>query len=191
MEFSSKQVVTMVAAVCAAVVLAPVGVMAATGQLVNIADGGNGRLAKVGSSGTVYAETRAGVVDHSFQFYRENLANTGWYPAYEITGKRIAITELTLTARFDSTNYSYVKIYTRVRTSGTANCSTGTGWSLPKYLRTALVRGGSTVQLQFNGPPLISATPSSASQKVCIGILYQERAGSPTLDVAMIGYTFS
>lgn len=38
MKFQAKHVVTMVCAVSAAAVLAPVGVMAATGTLVNVTD---------------------------------------------------------------------------------------------------------------------------------------------------------
>jgi hypothetical protein len=53
-RFSSKQIVVMVVAVCAAVVLAPVGVMAATGSLVNIVDPSNAsHKAHVDSSGHV------------------------------------------------------------------------------------------------------------------------------------------
>jgi hypothetical protein len=37
-RFTNRQIVTMVAAVCAAVVLAPVGALAATGSLVTITD---------------------------------------------------------------------------------------------------------------------------------------------------------
>ncbi|HEV2891558.1 MAG TPA: hypothetical protein VGX28_14390 [Frankiaceae bacterium] len=54
-RLSGGQIVTIVVAICAAVVLAPVGVMAATGQLVNIADpvtGGN--QARVNSAGSLY-----------------------------------------------------------------------------------------------------------------------------------------
>lgn len=55
MKFSSKQVVTMVVAVCAAVVLAPVAVSAATGSLVNIVDPVNaGSKARVNPTGTLW-----------------------------------------------------------------------------------------------------------------------------------------
>ena len=55
MRFSSKQVVTMVVAVCAAVVLAPVAVYAATGSFVNITDPVNaGSKARVNPSGTLW-----------------------------------------------------------------------------------------------------------------------------------------
>ena len=191
-RFTGKQVVTMVACVCAAVVLAPVGVMAATGQLVNITDPTNAnRKAKVGSSGTVYTESRAGVVDHSFSSYQETVTDVITHPVYEITApNRIAITEATFTLHGDnSASTNHVRIYSRVRTSGTANCQTGTGWTSPKTLRSVVVRAGSTVQLQFNGPPLISQTPG-AGQKVCIGFQQTKWTGSTDLDAGLTGYTF-
>jgi len=192
-RFSSNQIVTMVVAVAAAVVLAPVGVMAATGTLVNITDPTNGaRKAKVGSSGTLYTESRAGVVDHSFSLIFETITDVVARSVYEIAAPtRIALTEVTFTLHGDNTaSTNHVRIYSRVRTSGTANCQNGTGWTTPKVLRTVVVRAGSTVQQLYNGPPLISQTPG-AGQKVCIGFQQTKYTGSTDLDVALTGYTFS
>lgn len=191
-RFSSNQIVTMVVAVAAAVVLAPVGVMAATGQLVNIVDPGNAsRQVRVGSDGTLFVESRPGVVPHSFSTMHETITDVITHPVYEIAAPtRIAITEATFTLHGDNTaSTNHVRIYSRVRTSGTANCQTGTGWTSPKTLRSVVVRAGSTVQLVFNGPPLISQTPA-AGQKVCIGFQQTKWTGSTDLDVGVTGYTF-
>jgi hypothetical protein len=57
-RFSSGQIVTMVVAVCAAVALAPVGVMAATGSFINIVDPINGgSKARVNGSGGLHTTT--------------------------------------------------------------------------------------------------------------------------------------
>ncbi|HEX8002336.1 MAG TPA: hypothetical protein VF519_06540 [Mycobacteriales bacterium] len=55
-RLSGRHIVTIVVAVCAAVVLAPVGVMAATGTLVNITDPVNSaNRARVTSAGSMYS----------------------------------------------------------------------------------------------------------------------------------------
>lgn len=54
-RLTGRHIVTIVASICAAVVLAPVGVMAATGQLVNIADPVTGsNQARVNSGGGLH-----------------------------------------------------------------------------------------------------------------------------------------
>lgn len=191
--FSSKQVVAMVVAVCAAVVVAPVGVMAATGQLVNIADPGNaGRVARVGAAGTLQVEVRPGVVQNSFSTMHERVTDVLGHTLYEATAPaRVALTEATFALRGEnSASVNHVRIYSRVRTSGTASCENGTGWTTPKTLRTVVLRGGNTVQLVFPGPPLISQMPA-AGQRVCLAFQQTKWAGTTELDVAVTGYTFS
>jgi hypothetical protein len=184
----------MVVAVCAAVVLAPVGVMAATGTLVNIADPGNAaRVARVGSGGTLQVESRAGSVANSFNTFHDNVADFVKTTVYEATApSRVAVTEATFTLDAVDTSPSVlIEIYSRVRTSGTAPCSNGTGWSEPRKLRSVLVRGNDMVQLLFNGPPLISQA-APAGQRTCIGFwTIQTRNGGGNVDVGMTGYTFS
>lgn len=192
MRFTNKQVVAMVVAVCAAVVLAPVGVLAATGQLVTLVDPVLDRKVRVGSGGTLQVESRAGSMSGAFSTLHENITDVTGHSVWEVNAPgRIAITEVTLTLRGDNTaSTNHVRVYSRVRTSGTASCQNGTGWTTPKTLRTYVVRAGSTVQALFNGPPLVSQA-GAAGQRVCIAFQQTKWTGSTELDVGLTGYSFS
>ena len=75
MKFQAKHVVTMVACVSAALVLAPVAVYAG-GSLVTLVDPTyNDRKVRVGSSGALHVETKAGAMIGAFNMHEEN--NTG------------------------------------------------------------------------------------------------------------------
>jgi hypothetical protein len=191
MQFAPKHVVTMVVAVCVAAVLAPVGVMAATGTLVNITDPyDSSRRAKVGSTGTLTVESRAGAPTGSWNTFHENITDVIGHTLVEaVNPNRLALTEATFTLHGDNTaSTNHVRIYSQVRTSGSNPCG-GAGWTTPKTLRTVVVRAGSTVQLQFSGPPLLAQTPATG-QKVCLRFQQTKWTGSTSLDVATTGYTF-
>lgn len=191
--FSSKQIVTMVVAVSAAVVLAPVGVMAATGQLVNIADPGNaGRVARVAGAGTLQVETRPGVVQHSFN----RSISTGefaFHKLYEVAApNRIALTEVSVGTTGSTYPEWQVLIVAYVQTTGTGACGTSLTGYTKHVLREFMVPPQDTRQLLFNGPPLV--VPSGAAGKLtCVGFAVQEMGGG--VDAKFLfgatGYTFS
>lgn len=190
MRFSSKQVVTMVACVSAAVVLAPVGVMAATGTLVNITDPVLGeRKARIGSGGTLQVESRAGATSGAF-----NKAITfqgfGFHKLAETTGpNRIAITEVTLSG-YEVDYDAEGALIAYVQTTGTGACGTTiTGYTKHELRRFAWPMYEVT-QLQFNGPPLI-VPAAAAGKKVCVGLVMQELGTGSDLFVGATGYTFS
>ena len=191
MQFLPKHVVTMVVAVSAAAVFAPVGVMAATGQLVNITDPTTpSRQAKVGSTGALYVESRAGAVNGSFNTMTEKITDVIGHTIYETTSpNRMALTEATFTLRGDNTALvNHVRIFWQTRTSGTAACG-GSGWTMPKTMKTVAVHAGETVQLRFDGPPLVMpAAPSG--QAVCIRFQQTKWSGGTELDVSTIGYVY-
>lgn len=189
MQFAPKHVVTMVACVCAAVVLAPVGVMAATGQLVNITDPHTStRKARVGSTGTLQVESRAGSPAGAYTKFFEKLTDvTGKVVVEAAYPKRIAVTEFTATVHGDVTPPNEVRIYYRIRTSGTGSCAAHTGWTLPVTLRTITL--SETQQLLFTGPPLLLPKPA-AGQAVCLGAQQTTWWNGTKLDIGVSGFTF-
>ena len=190
MKFSSKQVVAMVVAVSAAVVLAPVGVMAATGQLVNIADPViTGRSARVGSGGTLQVESRAGATSGAFNksFAFQGL---GFHKIAETTGpNRIAITEVTLSG-YEVDYDAEAALVAYVQTTGTGTCGT----TLSGYTKTELRRFAwpmnEVTQLTFDGPPLIVPAPAPG-KIVCVGFAMQEVGTQARLFLGATGFTYS
>ncbi|HEV2889224.1 MAG TPA: hypothetical protein VGX28_02520 [Frankiaceae bacterium] len=190
-RFSSNQIVTMVCAVAAAVVLAPVGVMAATGQLVNIVDPSNaGRAARVGSGGTLHVETRPGAVQNSFT-RQINTTELGNSPVYEVTApQRIALTQLTVSNGESDYPETEVRVNAYVQTTGTAACGTTTTGYTQVELARFVLPPKDTRQILWNGPPLV--VPSGASGKKSCVVLYLQEHGSPSETFYNVsGYTFS
>ncbi len=191
MRFTSKQVVAMVVAVSAAVVLAPVGVMAATGSLVNIADGSNSsRLTRVGSNGTLFTETRAGVLSNAFNINVNNVTDLSLHKLVE-TGypNHLAITELTVATSGTENGYTTkVDVRAYVRTSGTATCG-GAGWT-STTLRRVSVKTNETVQLVFDGPPLVLPVPANG-QRVCLTASIVQLPNGIVADFGGTGYQFT
>lgn len=190
MRFQAKHIVAIVACGSAAAVLAPVGVMAATGTLVNITDPFDGsRAARVTERGTLWVESRAGVASDSFTVLHENKTDVVAYVVKETTS-RIAVTSLIVTVHGDNTaSTNHFRLMAQTRTSGTAACG-GSGWSTPKTLATLVVRAGSTEQLLWNGPPLVLPTPA-AGQRVCLRVQQTKYTGSTDSDMAVTGFTFT
>ena len=191
MRFTSKQVVLMVVAVSAAVVLAPVGVMAATGSLVNIADGSNSsRLTRVGSNGTLFTETRAGVLSNAFNMDVNNVADLSLHKMVE-TGypNHLAITELTVATRATDNGYTtQVDVRAYLRTSGTSACG-GAGWT-STTLRRFSVKTNETVQLLFDGPPMVLPVPAEG-QRVCLAMSITQLPNGVVADFGGTGYQFT
>jgi hypothetical protein len=190
MRFEPKHVVTMVVAVCAAAVLAPVGVMAATGQIVNIVDPVlSARQVRVGSGGTLQVESRAGATSGAFNksFTFQGL---GFHKIAEATGpNRIAITEVTLSG-YEVDYDAEAALVAYVQTTGTGTCGT----TLTGYTKTELRRFAfpmkEVTQLTFDGPPLM--VPAAAAGKVvCVGFAMQEVGTDARIFLGATGYTYS
>jgi hypothetical protein len=181
----------MVVAGCAAIVFAPVGVMAATGQIVNIADGSNAsRLTRVGSNGTLFTETRAGVLSNAFNMNLNNVVDLSLHKMIE-TGypNHLAITEVTVGTRGTENGYTtQVDVRAYVRTSGTNACG-GAGWT-STMLRRLSVKTNETVQLVFDGPPLVLPVPASG-QRVCLTMSITQLPSGIVADFGGTGYQFT
>lgn len=193
MQLAPKHVVTMVACVCAAVVLAPVGVMAATGTLVNLTDPlDSSRKARVSGISGLYVDTRPRATAGSFNLLTTDV-NYVTPQALRATPSPngIAVTSVVVTVKGDnSASVNHVRLYSRVRTSGNGPCSAGTGWTTPKYLVSIAVHAGSTEQVTYDGPPLV-IPPAAAGQAVCLGFQQTQHTGSTWTDVAVTGFTFT
>lgn len=190
MTFTPKHVVTLVACVCAAAVLAPVGVLAATGTLVNISDPVYGsRKARVSAANALTVDSRAGVPTGAFSFVRNDVTEIAFPKVAEVgAGQRIAVTEITVSSTGpDNGVPTVVRVSAWTRRSGTSACG-GAGWT-EKVLRKVAVQIGRTEQLVFTGPPLLLPTPASG-QRVCLtaGV---EGMGSAAAHYGVIGYVFS
>jgi hypothetical protein len=191
MQLAPRHLVAIVASVCAAVVLAPVGVMAATGSFVNITDPfSSARRARVGADGTLWAETRAGVTSHAFNISANNVVGLSTRKLTEAAApNRLAITEITAATRgTENGNPLQVDLIAAVRTSGTEACG-GTGWTRT-LLRRFSVKTNETVQLLFDGPPLILPSPA-AGQRVCLLALVTFYPSGVVLDLGGTGYTYT
>lgn len=184
MKFSSKQVVVMVCAMSAAVVLAPVGVMAATGTLVNLTDPVvNSRKARVTSAGALQVETRPGVVANAVNAAHFDIAGTQPFKVIQATGPvRMAVDDVMVTVRkFGSpvTAPTIVNLVYYLRVSGTNPCG-GTGWT-PTVLRRFSLETGQTAHHSFTGPPLI--VPRTPDGKVgCVAIKLYQWVGDTRVD---------
>lgn len=192
MKLAPKHVVAMVVAISAAAVLTPVGVMAATGTLMNITDPYDaGRRARVGSNNTLFAETRPGVPTSAFNLQIEDVTDVVLHKLYETTSpKKIAITEATFTVEGDDVTGPNTHVDLLAFTQHTTGYSCGhpSGWT-KKILRTVALSPGETVQQVYPGPPLL--LPGAATgKKVCLGFQQTRWLGGTKLTVAVSGYTY-
>lgn len=194
MDFQPKHVVTMVVALCAAAVLAPVGVMAATGTLVNIADPIEGsRRARVGTSNTLFTETRPGVPTGALNARIADVTDVVLHKLHESTApKRIAVTEWAVTVRGDdvagpNTHVDLIA-FTEHGTPGAYACGHPSGWT-KKVLRTIALSPGESEQQVFTGPPLLLPTPA-AGKRTCLGFQQTRWLGGTKLDVMVSAYTY-
>jgi hypothetical protein len=195
MKFAPKHVVAMVVSICAAVVLAPVGVMAATGQLVNIADPVIGtRKAQVSSDGRLWVDARAGASTNTFSFATDQLSGNVFVKLFEATGpRRVALTEVSFAAGLLNTTNGYAfraTLWGLARTTGTAACALNApGWTA-RRLRTVEVPINDSVAVSFAGTPLL--VPAAASgQPMCLGVYIDRTITSAQLFVGGTGYTYA
>jgi hypothetical protein len=192
MRFSSKQVVTMVVAGCAAVVFAPVAVFAATGQLVNITDPAySTRQARVSFNGGVVSEARAWPGPNAFSV-RGSRYQFGWIGLVSTTGPtRLSITKLLLAGPFDTPgNAGEVLLEAFVRTSGTEPCNgPGTAGYARHTLAHVWVPARQTIQLDYSGQSL--PIPAAASgQPLCFGVTYYAGNTNMTIYADAVGFKY-
>ncbi|HVF05390.1 MAG TPA: hypothetical protein VNA20_11170 [Frankiaceae bacterium] len=202
MKLTPKQLVTMVLAVSVAAVLTPVGVMAATGTLVNVTDPLNSaRKARVTHGGALQVEQRAGlpVGAASRHFVANNLT---FHKLAEATyPERIGVTEVTLGSHgpVGSTyGHNYVDLVAYVQTSGSSPCGPVSAFVSPppgyerKVLRRFVVRNlQQSIQATWNGPALVVPAPAAAGRKVCVQLEVQLISTETTLWLGGTAYKYT
>ena len=193
MEFAPKHVVAIVVSLCAAAVLAPVGVIAATGQLVNITDPFvSSRRARVTSSNSLQTETRAGFGPNTIsQYWTADTLES--FTFGEATGPdRLALTEMTLgsvgPSNGTTTGHHYVDVVSYVQTTGTGTCgASSTGWTV-KTLRRLVVRNfHPSTQIDWTGPVLL-APKSAAGKKACVVVRVNTFTSGSVIYIGATGY---
>ena len=191
--FSSKQIVTMVVAVCAAAVLAPVGVMAATGSLVNVVDPVLAdRKVRVGSAGSLQVETRPGVTSGALNVSHVDVQNLTPRKLAETTAPtRLALAELTVGVHNIGNPVNeptVVEINQYVHVSGTSACGL-TGWT-GTVLRRVTLKNDETLHLKFDGPPLIVPTPA-AGKRYCLAAKLYQWVGETKVDIGATVFSYA
>lgn len=127
-------------------------------------------------------------LERTFNLTAEGLDGVVAHPLLEIDGnERLAITELSITVNGDAASASRGRLYTKERTSGATSCSSGSGWNLPKTLRTYAVRSGQTLQLDYSGAPLVVGNGGH----VCLGFQQVQWWSGTTMDVGVSGFSFT
>jgi hypothetical protein len=186
---SARERMLLAFTVCLALLVIPMTALAATGQLVNIADGTNvARLTKVGEVGALYVETRPGIPSGAVNRLAEK-TGTGWLLIHQQSGSRsLAVSEMTF-ANLSTAGAKTIMI--RYYVIGTADsCATPT--AAPGVtgadVRRVIVPNQTTLQLDFTGVPVFVSAPASG-KKYCFGIV----VSGPTTGVlatGLTGYTF-
>jgi hypothetical protein len=196
MELAPRHIVTMVAAVSAAVVLAPVGVMAATGSLVNITDPfSSSRQARVSADGSLRVESRAAVSGYTFNVALPGTSSLSFYKLVEATGPySIAVTDLSAAADTGlnqaAAGYAVrMEFVALTRTSGTAACAyNASGWTR-KTLRWMDVAPSRTDQLSFASTPIV-VPGAAAGHLACLGVQLWVMPSNTSVFIAAAGYKF-
>lgn len=113
-RFTGRQLTTMVVAACIAVVAAPVGAMAATGSLINIADPANAaQVAHVDASGHLYVGDGSGALTVDGTVSAKSVTQTVVLWSYYLNGQNAYNTP-----RFSVAAYGQVRV-------GLSNASSG------------------------------------------------------------------
>lgn len=193
MQFAPKHVVSMVACGAAAVVLAPVGVLAATGTLVHLTDPYYPeRKARVSTSNSLQVETRAGVAVNSFSF-GVRATGLGHFPITEVTGPdRIAVTEITLGSHgptnASTSGHNFVDLVSYIQTTGTGTCGqTSTGYVRKELRRFVVMNLAPSYQMTFDGPPLLSPV-APAGKKSCLTLEVSTYTSTSQVNMGATGY---
>jgi len=196
MKLEARHVVAIVACVCAAAVLAPVGVMAATGSLVNITDPSYAsRKARVSADGSMRVESRAAATTNTFNRSSNGVSSLSFTKLIEVSGpRRLAITDIsfsadTFTSQSTAGYAARLEFVALVRKSGTAACAyNAAGWQRTT-LRWVDVAATRTDQLSFAGSPLVPPV-ATGSEDTCIGFQVWVLPSSVTIFAGISGYTY-
>lgn len=193
MQFAPKHIVAIVVAVSAAAVLTPVGVMAATGQLVNITDPVDaGNKARVTDNGALQVETRPRATRYVKNVSHVDIASLTPRPLLEVAApSKIALLEVTVGVR-DFGNPviapTIVDLVSYVRTSGVNPCGQA-GWTGTTLRRITLMTD-KTEQVTFDnaGLPLPVAP---AGKRQCLAAKLYQWVGDTRVDIGATVYAFS
>lgn len=196
MKFAPKHVVAMVACVCAAAVLAPVGVMATTGTIVNITDAVYAaRKARVSADGSLRVEQRAAATTNTFNRSSAGVSSLSFTKLIEVSGpRRLAITDLsfsadTFTSQATAGYAARLEFVALIRKSGVSPCAySSAGWTRTT-LRWVDVAPTQTNQLSFAGSPLVPPV-ATGSEDTCIGFQVWVLPANTTIFAGVGGYTY-
>lgn len=200
MKFAPRHVVTMVVAVCAAAVLAPVGVMAATGTLVHITDATfSDRKAQVTQRGGLLVETRPSLPGTFVQFGGGITSSTqSWKLAETVSPTRLALSEMTFLASGGTDGAQHhvdVTAFVQQYASNTPcapvdTIQTPTGYSRTT-LRRVVVYGNvpPMIQLHWQDPALMVPVGTSGL-KSCVWVIPASVGPGASVFHAGTGYRF-
>jgi hypothetical protein len=192
MKLQPKHVVAIVVSLSAAAVLTPLSVAAATGSFVNIVDPIIGsRKARIGSNGALQVETRPGATPTAVNVSYVDIQNLSPRSLLEVTHpNRAALSDLTISVR-DFGNpvvaATVVDLIFYVHVSGTNPCG-GTGWS-GTVLRRLTLNTDETIQVDFDGPPLMMPAPPSGKRGCLAAKLYQW-VGDTRVDIGATVFSY-
>ena len=126
-------------------------------------------------------------LERNFNLTAPDIADVVGHPLLELDGdERAAVTELTIVLFGDATAPAEARLYTKERTSGTTPCTSGTGWTFPKTLRTFAIRSGQTLQLDYSAAPLVIG-----GGHVCLGFQQTKMWNGTTMDLGVSGFRFT
>ena len=203
MKLTPKQLVTMVVAVSVAAVLTPVGVMAATGTLVNVTDPVNAsRKARVTHAGALQVEQRAGLPAGAASRHFVATGLTYHKLAEATHPERIGVTEVSLGSHGPTSGSTYghnfVDLVAYVQTSGSSPCGPASAYVSPppgyerKVLRRFVVRNlQQSIQATWNGPALVVPAAAAAGRKVCVQLEVQTITTETTLWLGGTAYKYT
>ena len=191
-RFQPRHIVAIVVAVCAAAILTPVAVGAATGTLVNIADPvDTTRVAKVTFNNGLQTEARAAANPANLiRAYKTGLNTGRGVVASFPTPYVAAITHVTYANFPTSTAPAHIELVGWTRISGTGTCEsvlagTTTGF-VSAVLHRAWVAPGVTDTFNFDGPALITNAPAPG-QLGCV-IVDNFNPGTVSYDATVVGF---
>jgi hypothetical protein len=186
---SARERIMLAFTVCLALLVIPMTALAATGQLVNVADSVNAaRLARVSDVGAMYVETRPGIPTSSV--YREGeRVGSGWLNLHtQAGGRSLAVAEVSL-ANMSTAGARNADVLAFIipANSSCADPLAVAGVTVAVYRR-VIVPNQTTIQLEFDGVPLFVPV-APGGKKFCFGILV---AGPSTgaLRAGATGYTY-
>ena len=162
---SARERMLLAFTVCLALLVIPMTALAATGHLVNIADGTNAaRVAKVNDVGGLLVETRPGFT----QAVNNHVGRTGigWIRLAEIpAGQRIVIVDVSISGVSGATGAFQATVDTFDVLPGASCGSIPSGTVRIPFRRVSVTNPGNTL-LNFAGLPLTRVAPSG--KKMCL-----------------------